>query len=82
MLRQNRRTFFLTENERTGIGSTETEVGDEGWLLFGGRVLYVLRPVDNHFKFIGECYVHGYIEGEGMELRKAGKLKDEWVELR
>jgi hypothetical protein len=74
-------TIFFTEDGHIGCGPSKMLAGDEVWLLFGGRVLYVLRPKDDHQQFIGECYVHGYMHGKAMEMWKAGKLKDEWVDL-
>lgn len=72
--------MFVMNNGHMGIGA-QARPGDEIWLLFGGRVLYILRPRDNHFTFVGECYVHGYMKGEGMEMWKAGKLESEWADL-
>jgi Heterokaryon incompatibility protein (HET) len=74
--------FFVTEDGHIGIGSRKVRRGDEVWLLFGGKVLYIVRPVRDYFKFVGECYEHGFMQGEGMEMWKAGKLKDEWLDLR
>jgi hypothetical protein len=74
-------TIFFTEDGHIGCGPSKMQVGDEVWLLFGGRVLYVLRPKDDHHQFVGECYVHGYMHGKAMEMWKAGKLKEEWVDL-
>ena len=74
-------TIFFTEDGHIGCGLSKMQVGDEVWLLFGGRVLYVLRPKDDHRQLIGECYVHGYMHGKAMEVWKAGKLKEEWVDL-
>jgi Heterokaryon incompatibility protein (HET) len=72
--------MFVTGDGHVGIGA-QAQPGDGIWLLFGGRVLYILRPCGGHFTFVGECYVHGFMHGEGMEMWKAGKLKSEWVDL-
>jgi hypothetical protein len=74
-------TIFFTEDGHIGCGPSKMKVGDEVLLLFGGRILYVLRPKDAHHQFIGECYVHGYMHGKAMEMWEAGTLKDEWVDL-
>lgn len=42
-------------------------VGDVIWALAGGQALYVLRPTNREMKqyrFIGECYAHGLMDGE------------------
>lgn len=72
--------MFVTDDDHVGIGA-RAQPGDEIWVLFGGRVLYILRPCDGHLSFVGECYVHGYMNGEGMEMWKSGKLKSEYANL-
>jgi Heterokaryon incompatibility protein (HET) len=42
-------------------------VGDGIWALAGGQALYILRPMNreaNQYRFIGECYTHGLMDGE------------------
>lgn len=48
------------------IGSVPhmTEVGDRIVILNGSNVPLVLRPVEDHYKLIGPCYVHGIMYGE------------------
>lgn len=43
-------------------------MGDEVWVLFGGRVPFVLRPNEagSTFSMIGDCYLHGFMDGEAM----------------
>jgi hypothetical protein len=72
---------FITDDGHMGLRAT-AHSGDEVWLLFGGRVLYILRQNGDHFTFVGGCYVHGYMHGEGIDMLKAGKLNSEWVDLR
>jgi hypothetical protein len=42
---QNRRKLVRTQQERLGQGSLSVVQGDEVWLLAGGFVLFLLRPV-------------------------------------
>ena len=61
-----------------------TEEGDLIWAFVGGRVLYVLRPIDrdtNHYTFIGECYVHGLMDGELDRRLDTGEAKVEQIRL-
>jgi len=77
------RSLFTTENGYIGTSMPSSIMpGLEVWLLFGGRVLYVLqrREYGCHL-LIGECYIHGYMGGEAYNLWKEGKLKDEWVDI-
>lgn len=50
----------------------ETKPGDWICVLFGGHVLYILRPVDKRLYLIGECYVHGFMDGQVMEFLTNG----------
>jgi hypothetical protein len=58
--------FFLTQAGYMGLG--KPKVGDEIYVLFGGNVPFVLRPVANttYFSLIGDCYLHGIMDGEAM----------------
>jgi hypothetical protein len=71
-------TIFMPRNGYIGIGSPALEVGDEIMVLFGSRVPFILRPVDNrspgaeleengalksHYMSLNDCYVHGIMQG-------------------
>ncbi|KAF2688105.1 HET-domain-containing protein [Lentithecium fluviatile CBS 122367] len=64
-----RRRFCATSGGRLGHVPRGTAVGDLICVFYGGSVPYVIRPVDNgFFTFVGECYVHGLMDGEAMEI--------------
>lgn len=73
--------FIITRRGHMGIGPRDLEVGDEIWVLFGSRVPFVLRPIAAcqaknslvSFNLVGDCYVHGCMEGEAMAGLKGGK---------
>jgi hypothetical protein len=70
------RRFFVTKTGSMGIGPDVMNEGDIIVILFGGRVPYILRPVDNGFKFIGECYVPGLMNSEAVQTwRDEGSKK-------
>jgi hypothetical protein len=73
--------MFLTDDGYLGMGAPSL-LGCELWLLFGGRTLYTLHRNEDCYTYIGGCFVHGFMNGEGMELWKAGTLESEWVDLR
>jgi Heterokaryon incompatibility protein (HET) len=69
-------TFFITEQGYIGIAPLTLHVGDEVWVLFGSRLPFALRPLYTtpggqnatlHYIFIGDCYVHGIMQGEAMD---------------
>ena len=63
------RRLFETEAGLIGLGAAATDVGDSVCVLFGGQVLYLLREKSNSddWEFIGECYVHGMMDGEAVK---------------
>jgi hypothetical protein len=51
-------------------------------MLLGGHVPFVLSAIDsNQWKLIGECYVHGIMNGETLEGEEADENKYEWFDL-
>ncbi|RDL30835.1 uncharacterized protein BP5553_10180 [Venustampulla echinocandica] len=70
-----RRQFF-TENGYMGLGPAAMREGDLVCVLFGGCIPYILRPTDtdNMYKFVGESYVHGIMNGEVINLWQQGKI--------
>jgi len=68
MMRQSRdNVLFTTAKGYIGQGPPWMHDGDIICILFGGKVPYVLRPEGSHWRFIGECYVHGIMQGEGLK---------------
>ncbi|CAL3968943.1 unnamed protein product [Diplocarpon coronariae] len=69
------RSFFRTANEHYGIGNHLMEEGDKIVVLFGGKTPYILRPKEDHYYLIGECYVYGLMDGEAIAMMDRGELK-------
>ena len=64
-----RTRFFVDSHGRPGLGPTDLEPDDVLALLLGGDMPYALRRTNsdresNVYTFIGECYVHGAMDGE------------------
>jgi hypothetical protein len=60
------------------------EVGDVIWALSGGQALYMLREATRESKqytFIGECYVHGLMDGEILRMLRVGEAHMEDISL-
>ncbi|CZR65731.1 uncharacterized protein PAC_15631 [Phialocephala subalpina] len=70
------RKLFITSQGRLGIGPLCLEPTDIICVLFGGNSLYALRPIPGtgeHY-FLGECYIHGLMNGDAMESYQQGEF--------
>jgi hypothetical protein len=66
------RRFFTTENGYMGLSPSLARIGDKIVILLGGKTPFILRRLGQKgYRFIGECYVHGMMTGEGLSQRKA-----------
>ena len=63
----NGRKLFSTLSGHIGLGDGTLEPGDLVCVFLGGRTPFIIRPVDQKYKFVGECYVHGIMHGEALE---------------
>lgn len=61
------RTFCTTKQNRICNGMNEVKEGDVTAAFQSVDRLYILRPVGNQYKLIGDAYVDGLMEGEGYE---------------
>ena len=72
------RSFGRTAQGRYVLGPKAMEKGDVVCVLFGGKMPFVLRPWDDgKFLLVGECYVHGLMQGEAIELLERGEIDEE-----
>ncbi|KAK5653025.1 hypothetical protein OQA88_9311 [Cercophora sp. LCS_1] len=66
-LRSLYRRLFVTERGYMGLGPREMQVGDSAFLVHGSRTPLVFRPRDfGHWELVGDCYVHGIMQGEAF----------------
>ena len=71
------RRFFLTQGLYFGFGGKSVKVGDKVVVLLGGKVPYILRRLEEQedmYKYIGDAYVHGIMNGEAVDAMDT-KLK-------
>lgn len=61
------RRLITTKRGYVGMALETIRRDDVIYVLLGCSVPVVLRPVGEHFEFVGECYIHGIMEGEAME---------------
>ncbi|KAH8599679.1 heterokaryon incompatibility protein-domain-containing protein [Bisporella sp. PMI_857] len=74
------RRFFISEEMHMGLAPSHTAISyshpDEIFVIPGARSPFVLRPVGERYvtgdgiaqayEVVGECYLHGFMDGEGM----------------
>ncbi|KAF2133065.1 hypothetical protein P153DRAFT_283907 [Dothidotthia symphoricarpi CBS 119687] len=63
------RRLIRTGNGYIGLGPAATMVGDEVFILRGGKTPFVLRRSrrDLVYEVVGDCYMQGLMYGEGRE---------------
>ena len=79
------RRFILMSTGHIGLGHSMVSPGDLIVLLAGGCTPYVLRkrgPKVDEYRFVGECYIHGLMNAEGMRDRDNGVFENpRWFEI-
>ncbi|KAF2101478.1 hypothetical protein NA57DRAFT_72920 [Rhizodiscina lignyota] len=75
------RSLARTAGDLIALVPRLAEVDDEVFLLAGGQVLYVLRPLGDCFQYIGECYLHGYMDGEALRRLEDGTAKVDTIRI-
>jgi hypothetical protein len=71
--------LLITKKGLIGLGSQDMLVGDTVHVLLGGRVPFILRPVNEPhnagqvpsprcFRYVCDAYVHGIMDGEGLNM--------------
>jgi hypothetical protein len=61
------RRFFMTERGYIGLGPAELQHGQLVTVLLGGQVPFVLCEREERVTLVGECYVHGFMNGEAIK---------------
>ncbi|KAK5726195.1 hypothetical protein LTR17_012910 [Elasticomyces elasticus] len=73
--------LFTTQKGYLGLGDAP-EADDEIWILEGGRVPFLLRPYPDDsdhaggFSLVGDCYVHGIMDGEATKLSEESSTRE------
>jgi hypothetical protein len=82
LLRCDKKVFFLTETGRMGLAIRGVQAGDLVVVARGGETPYILRrhagsvtEDGRGYRFIGEAYVHGIMDGEAVHeaVKNGGK---------
>ncbi|KAN0110618.1 HET domain containing protein [Hyaloscypha variabilis] len=73
------RRLFITATGCIGLAGQSVAVGDEVWIVAGLTTPVVLRRSQSgRFKWMGEAYVHGIMQGEAV---RSGRLKFHDIDL-
>jgi hypothetical protein len=77
------RNFISTEKGWYGLAPCITQQSDLCCVIYGTKVLYILRKTDkpSHFKLVGEAYIHGFMRGEVVDLLGKGEFEEEEIIL-
>jgi hypothetical protein len=83
------RRFAITDSGYIGLIPSYATAEDQIWALAGGNILFVLRKrpkrffslEDTRYEFIGECYIHGMMDGEAVQLVNNGSAQVQSVVL-
>ena len=62
------RRFCTTKKGYVGWAPPGAQKGDQVCILLGGQVPYVVRPVKGGYKYLGEAYIHGVMNGEASAI--------------
>jgi hypothetical protein len=68
------RIFATTGKGRYVLGPAALEAGDVVCVLFGCKVPFCLRPMGRRYLLVGECYVHGLMKGEAIDMLAQNEL--------
>ncbi|KAK4986681.1 hypothetical protein LTR50_005126 [Elasticomyces elasticus] len=63
------RTYFTTMKRYMGLGPKYARQGDRICVFTGSHVPFIVRPhQDQSYQLVGECYVHGIMQGEVLRM--------------
>ncbi|KAK4968187.1 hypothetical protein LTR66_011828 [Elasticomyces elasticus] len=63
------RTYFTTMKRYMGLGPKYARQGDRICVFTGSHVPFIVRPHrDQSYQLVGECYVHGIMQGEVLRM--------------
>lgn len=83
----NRKFLTCAKGDWVGLAPMAAQTGDVVTVLYGCSVPVLLRPVKEmgslvYWNVVGECYVHGIMDGEMVRDDPQAMDRDEYFELR
>jgi hypothetical protein len=73
------RVFFFTAGGLMGLGPHELVKGDKIYIFATGETPFILRKQDKGLSIVGECYVHGLMDGEIARPVQNGLMEEEQI---
>jgi hypothetical protein len=70
------RVFAATKAGHWCLVREDARIGDVVVVINGAEVPMLLRPNGNGYRFVGECYVHGFMDGEAYAPDKKLKVME------
>lgn len=70
------RKFFVSHSGRVGLLPLLARADDLIFVFPESHIPFVLRPVDDGYHLLGDCYIHGMMDGEGHNDTKAFETID------
>jgi hypothetical protein len=71
------RRFAVSQRGLLALVPAETQVGDMIVLIQGSEIPFILRASEKGHLLIGECYVHGVMDGEFWNaMVQTGEISD------
>lgn len=67
-----KRVLFITASGYIGLGPDKIKPGHQLCVLAGSPMPVLLSRREDHYKFIGDFYVDGLMEGEAVEASRSG----------
>jgi hypothetical protein len=77
------RRLITTNEGHIGMGPCRVRKGDRICVLLGCSIPLILRPCEGQssYQVVGECYLHGFMDGEVLKELESGKFKVEEFQL-
>ncbi|PVH83087.1 hypothetical protein DL98DRAFT_120388 [Cadophora sp. DSE1049] len=69
------RKFFVTRRGFMGLAPTSAQEGDLVTILFGGNIPFILRSEGQHYRMLGQTYVHGVMAYDDEEMERDIKMR-------
>lgn len=68
------RRFVITSNGYYALCPRLVEKGDLVVVLMGCTTPFILRPFGENYHLVGECYVHGIMQGQALSMLEKGHM--------